>query len=183
MFASAFLLWVWCPWALCTENSLIFKKERPKADLTDTGRRKGEVYRPSGGIDPFKAFLVTDEERNRLAVGGALVPLGEADDGGPKTELQRFALSELSLSAVMRKGNQVIAMVQSPDGRGYFVEEGTAIGTQGGVVEEVVSEDRKTPLGVESVRMIIVKEPRLTRDGQVTETRIEIGMPSGGPKD
>lgn len=165
-------------------DRLIFKKERPKKDLVHVRDGGGEDFRPLAKLDPFKPFLVTEEEADRNAVGGDLLHVAGASEGeGPRTELQRIALQELILCAIIRKGDRLVALVQSSDGRGYFVEKGMGIGTQGGVVKDVVSEDRETAFGLVSVRKVVVGEPRLTREGEVTEILIEMSLPSGGSKD
>ena len=54
--------------------------------------------------------------------------------------LQRVNLSELSLIGLIWGGFGYVAMVQTPDGRGYTVREGTRLGSGNGVVSSITQE-------------------------------------------
>ena len=96
----------------------------------------------------------------------------------PRTELQRIEISDLVLTAIIKTHGKVVAMVKGPEkSRGYMIKKGTFIGTNGGVVEEIISEERKTVLGKQLIRKVIIKEPYLDNDGKLRYRRIEMKMP------
>ena len=86
----------------------------------------GYAYHPDGRRDPFMAIVVGD---NKAAEVNLSVP-----------PLQRVTLSELSLIGVIWGGFGYVAMVQTPDGRGYTVREGTRLGPGNGVVSSITQE-------------------------------------------
>jgi len=83
----------------------------------------GYTYDPSGRRDPFTAILQPGQ-----------VP-GEADLSVPP--LQRVGLTELNLIGIIWGAYGYVAMVQTPDGKGYTVRRGTRIGPNNGVVSAI----------------------------------------------
>jgi len=86
----------------------------------------GYVYRADGRRDPFLAIV---QDANRAVEINLNVP-----------PLQRVALSEISLIGIVWGGFGYLAMVQTPDGRGYTVREGTRIGSSEGLVSSITAE-------------------------------------------
>ena len=86
----------------------------------------GYAYHPDGRRDPFMAIVVGDSKATEVNLS---VP-----------PLQRVALSELSLIGLIWGGFGYVAMVQTPDGRGYTVREGTRLGSSNGVVSTITQE-------------------------------------------
>ncbi|MBH0202848.1 MAG: hypothetical protein HP496_11275 [Nitrospira sp.] len=82
----------------------------------------GSGYDPSGRRDPFAPIIQE------------LQP-GKTDTTLPP--LQRVALTELNLIAVVWGAYGYTAMVQTPDGYGYTVRRGTRVGQNNGVVSAV----------------------------------------------
>jgi hypothetical protein len=71
-------------------------------------------------------------------------------------------------------------MVKGPDdAKGYFLKKGTYIGTNGGVVEEIVNEEKVTDLGKQLVRKVIIKEPYLDENQKISYRQVELKMPGG----
>lgn len=111
--------------------------------------RGGYVYLPEGRRDPFLAVL-------KEATGGA--------DGKGTTDeinlppLQRVTVAELAVIGIVWGGFGYMAMVQTPDGKGYAIQRGTRIGNNGGIVsaitdKAVVVEERFTDIyGKKQVR-------------------------------
>ena len=95
----------------------------PEAHPTDS---PGYAYRPDGRRDPFLAIV---QDANRAVEINLNVP-----------PLQRVALSEISLIGIVWGGFGYLAMVQTPDGRGYTVREGTRIGSSEGLVSSITAE-------------------------------------------
>ncbi|MCP9452870.1 MAG: pilus assembly protein PilP [Nitrospira sp.] len=79
-------------------------------------------YDPAGRRDPFMPVI---QEVQSEKVDENLPPL------------QRVALTELSLIAVVWGAHGYVAMVQTPDGHGYTIRRGTRIGQNNGVVSAI----------------------------------------------
>ncbi len=95
----------------------------PGAETVPGGGFGGYTYDPSGRRDPFTAILLPGQ-----------VP-GEADLSVPP--LQRVGLTELNLIGIIWGAYGYVAMVQTPDGKGYTVRRGTRIGPNNGVVSAI----------------------------------------------
>ncbi|MFO0774098.1 MAG: pilus assembly protein PilP [Nitrospiraceae bacterium] len=83
---------------------------------------EAEAYDPSGRRDPFTAFIQMLEAKK---------------DEANLPPLQRVALTEINLVGVVWGGYGYTAMVQTPDGKGYSVRNGTPMGPNNGVVTSV----------------------------------------------
>lgn len=81
------------------------------------------TYNPSGRRDPF-ATIVLDGPK-----------LGAENLNLPP--LQRTSLTELSLIGIVWGGFGYTAMVQTADGKGYTVRQGTKVGPNNGVVSVI----------------------------------------------
>lgn len=122
-------------------------------------RSEERLYTRKGRVDPFEPFMQGASEQES----------GEEDEGAelqrrrPQTPLERIALSQLKLTAILRlaSDNDAIAMVEDSSGKGYVVKKGTWIGDQGGRVAEIRS-DR-----------IIVQEQYKDVFGKIAEREIE----------
>ena len=111
--------------------------------------REGYVYLPEGRRDPFLSILPT---------------AGAGAEGAKKTDeinlppLQRVAVSELTVIGIVWGGFGYMAMLQTPDGKGYAVQRGAHIGNNNGVVsaiteKAVIVEERFTDIyGKKQVR-------------------------------
>jgi len=113
------------------------------------------AYSPAGRRDPFTPIIIKEEKK---ALAGA------------KTPLERYAIKEFKLAGVVWGGLGYHAMLEGPDGKGYFVRVGTKIGPNQGVVKKitqttmVIEEKYKDPLG-ETSRKEIVIELRKKQEG------------------
>lgn len=83
-------------------------------------------YDPMGKIDPFVPLVREVEGMEEQVM-----------NEGPLTPLQRYALSELKLVAVIAAGDQSKAMVEDGKGDGYILTKGTMIGNKRGEVAEI----------------------------------------------
>jgi type IV pilus assembly protein PilP len=79
------------------------------------------VYDPAGRRDPFVAIVQLEDRRT----DEALPPL------------QRVAVTEINLIAVVWGGYGYTGMVQTPDGKGYVIRKGTRLGTNNGLVTSI----------------------------------------------
>jgi Tfp pilus assembly protein PilP len=83
-------------------------------------------YNPKGLVDPFKPFI---------QIGSKQGPI----QGVPRTPLQEYDLSQLSLTAIIWMGkNDSRAMVRDSAGKGFTLKEGTYIGKRGGKVKTIL---------------------------------------------
>jgi len=112
-------------------------------------------YNPQGRRDPFAPIIIAAEQKAR---GGNLSPL------------ERYDLNQFKLTGVVWGGFGYNAMVEGPDGKGYFIRVGTIIGPNKGVVKKitqqimVVEEKYKTFSG-ETEHKEIVIELRKKQEG------------------
>jgi type IV pilus assembly protein PilP len=84
------------------------------------------VYNPIGKRDPFRS---PDLDLARSAA------VANATCNEP---LCKFDLDQLTLVAVVSGDANPLAMVQDPQGRGYFLRRNTRIGRQGGKVTQIL---------------------------------------------
>lgn len=98
----------------------------PDSVLPGPQELPGYAYRPENRRDPFMAIVLGDNKASEINLS---VP-----------PLQRVAMSELTLIGIIWGGFGYVAMVQTPDGRGYTVREGTKVGSANGVVSSISPE-------------------------------------------
>jgi type IV pilus assembly protein PilP len=112
-------------------------------------------YNPAGKRDPFSPLIVKEDHK-------ALT--------GERPPLERYNIYEFKLSGIVWGGFGYSAMVEGPDGKGYFVHVGTIIGQNKGIVKKitqytmVIDEKFKTISG-ETDRKEIVLELRNKQEG------------------
>ncbi len=172
-------------------NDVVYKEKRPGRALkiseqsdtekaAETKKKKQKyVYNPMGKIDPFASFLKKSAFGRRGATrlaGRDAESQGEVGilNSEPETELEKIAISKLTLTAVIKGKTDVWAMVIDPKGMGYFLKKGTKIGTHSGVVDQIICEDNRTDFGVESVRKVVVKIPYRDRNKRIIYRSVEL---------
>jgi type IV pilus assembly protein PilP len=113
-------------------QEVIYKDTRPLKKLFDTEKStgdskvdKGYLYDPIGKTDPFKSFIAIREETDKKK------------RRKPKTYLETLSLSQLDLTSIVISSKGRWAMVRDSKGLGHVIKEGTAIGTNGGVVHKI----------------------------------------------
>lgn len=77
-------------------------------------------YDPEGKPDPFRSFIRREPELE-----------------AHQSPLERFDLSQLSVSAIMWGTERPRALISDPAGKGYIVSEGAAIGKNKGRVVKI----------------------------------------------
>jgi type IV pilus assembly protein PilP len=100
--------------------------------LVEESRNIAVGYDPKGRIDPFEP-LFRDESR----VETVAVSKGKRKKRTPQTPLERVAISQLKLSAVMRTAKGNSAIVEDASGKGYVIRKGTYIGLNAGQVIKI----------------------------------------------
>jgi Tfp pilus assembly protein PilP len=139
-------------------EDLVYKEVRPLKnifgnDLTSPEKDVDYIYDPTGKTDPFKSFIAIREEKEAT------------EKKKPRTYLETLELSQLSLSVIVISPKGKWAMVNDSKGIGHVIKEGTAIGTNGGVVhaiaqgEVVIREEFKDFRGRTQYKDIIKKSP------------------------
>lgn len=103
--------------------------------------------------DPFVPFITEK-------AAAANVDMNEIiDNGGPLTGMQLFEPGQLTLVALLKRGNEDIAMVEDFTGKGYVINEGTKIGRRG-VVKDIAP------------NTVIIEETAVTRAGKKIITEV-----------
>ena len=105
-------------------------------------------YAPAGRRDPFTPIIIKEEKKAMI---------------GAKTPLERFPISEVKLTGIVWGGLGYHAMLEGPDGKGYFVRKGMVLGPNRGVIKKItdramiVVETYKDPSGGENKKEIVVE--------------------------
>ena len=107
-------------------------------------------YNATGRRDPFAPIIQKEEKQAKL---------------GDRPPLERYNLYDFKMTAVIWGGFGYNAMVEAPDGKGYFVRVGTVMGPNKGVVKkitesEIVVEEKFKNFSGETERKDIVIELR-----------------------
>lgn len=163
-------------------TEVVYKEARPRKDLQEVQKQAEYFYDPKNKPDPFAPFIVQKEvsltQLEQTNVSEQLMKMLSllADLKKPRTDLQRIDLSELVLTSIIKYGDQTFAMVQGPKGIGYSLKKGTFVGKNGGVVDQIISEEGKGDLGKQSIRKVIIKEPYLDQEGTLKYKETEMKM-------
>jgi type IV pilus assembly protein PilP len=107
------------------------------------------VYSAAGKRDPFSSIIVKEGPGAKLS---------------ERPPLERYSLSEFKLAGVMWGGFGYSAMLEGPDGRGYFVHVGTVIGPNNGVVKSIT----------QHTMVVVEKFKTMTGDIDRRETVVEL---------
>ena len=79
-------------------------------------------YRPAGKRDPFAPIVMKQEKKASM---------------GDRPPLERYNINEFKLSGIIWGGFGYNAMLEGPDGKGYFIRVGTILGPNRGVVRKI----------------------------------------------
>ncbi len=90
---------------------------------------KNYVYDPTGKTDPFKPFIITEEE------------MAAKKKRKPRTYLETLDISQLDLIAIIVGPRGNFAMVRDAKGLGFVIRKGTPIGINGGVVKRITEKE------------------------------------------
>jgi type IV pilus assembly protein PilP len=115
----------------------------------------GFVYKREGRVDPFKPFL-TDKSK--------VVKAPEAEE---LFGMRKFEPGQLTLVAIVFRGDEGLAMVQDPTGQGYIIRKGTKIG-RSGTVENIIP------------NRVIIQNLTYTRAGDKRYNRVDMLLKKEG---
>jgi type IV pilus assembly protein PilP len=100
------------------------------------------TYIPGERRDPFVSLILRGEDMG--AFGDEITPLQKVD------------VNELKLVGIVKNPEGNMALIQTPDGKGYFLRKGLRVGKNEGIVAEVLEDQ------------VIVKEKRTDFLGQIS---------------
>lgn len=127
----------------------VAKVEAPKEEVKPEAPKppeEGFTYIPRGRRDPFKSLILPTKEK--------------AKPGDELPPLQRIDSADLKLTAIIWGQEGYFAMVETPDGKGFVIREGSIVGLNRGVVKKITSrnltieEKIKTYLGDARIREV-----------------------------
>ena len=129
-------------------------EQKPEATAV-ANKKEGPKYSydPTGKTDPFKSFIAEQEE------------FAEKQRRRPRTYLETLDLSQLELIAVIVGPRGNYAMVKDSKGTGHVITKGTAIGTEGGIVDRITD------------REVVIKEDYKDFRGNVKQKEITKKLP------
>lgn len=122
-------------------------------------------YNPKGRFDPFEPLFKSEPDQKTASAKAGRKKKGRV----PQTPLERVALSQLKLSAIMRttKGNS--AIVEDATGKGYVIRKGTFIGLNSGQVVKI-----------EKDRVMIEEETEdISGEFRIQNTELKLQKPAG----
>jgi Tfp pilus assembly protein PilP len=138
----------------------------PGAPL-DKPPEKGTIYSPVGKRDPFRPPALANFGRDVSAVN----------------PLEKFAVEQLQLRAVLRGIGKAKAMFEDPEGKTHIITEGDVIGRERATVsrilnnEVIVTERTFNYLGVESLYEKVLSLPADNDAGKVETGKAPIRAP------
>lgn len=100
------------------------------SDLIKESLEIASTYDPKGRFDPFEP-LFQQKSKESAPVKG------KRKKRAPQTPLERVALSQLKVTAIIRAPSGNRALVEDATGKGYVVKKGTYIGLNSGQVVEI----------------------------------------------
>jgi type IV pilus assembly protein PilP len=106
--------------------------EQPVSNLIKESMAIAKGYDSEGRIDPFEPLF--HEESGAEAPP---VSKGKHKRRTPQTPLERVAISQLKLTAIMRTPKENSAIVEDATGKGYVIKKGTYIGLNSGQVVKI----------------------------------------------
>jgi len=121
---------------------------RTEIAMTEEKHAPVYTYNPAGRRDPFAPIIVKESKK------------GKESDRPP---LERYNINEFKLTGIIWGGFGYNAMLEGPDGKGYFVRVGAILGPNRGVVKKitqntmVVEEKYKTYTGETEHKEIVVE--------------------------
>ncbi|MEJ2155192.1 MAG: pilus assembly protein PilP [Desulfobacteraceae bacterium] len=98
--------------------------------LIEASKAAAATYDSRGRFDPFEPLLKDDAEQGVTTSKSRKKRI-------PQTPLERVAISQLKLSAIMRSSKGNSAIVEDATGKGYVVRKGTYIGLNSGQVTKI----------------------------------------------
>jgi len=106
-----------------------------KYELKPGEFKRVKIYNPEGKTDPFEPIFKVKEEPENI-----FKKKEEIIRRIPKTPLEKIALTQLKLVAVIKSSSGSKAIVEEESRKGYIVTSGTYIGKRSGIVSEILND-------------------------------------------
>lgn len=90
------------------------------------------TYDPKGRFDPFEPLF-----KEEASIQEVKPTKGKKSKRIPQTPLERVAISQLKLTAIIRSPNGNIALVEDATNKGYPIRKGTYVGLNSGQVVQI----------------------------------------------
>jgi Tfp pilus assembly protein PilP len=158
----------------CAIGCFILSGVLPLSTLAATSQEKSALpaeetstkpfeYKLENRPDPFVPFITEKAASSNVNMDEII------DSGEPLTGMQLFEPGQLTVVALVKTGDEHMAMVQDTTGKGYTLLEGTKIGRYG-IVKGF------TP------QSVIVEETTVTRAGKQSVTEVVMLLKKEGEK-
>jgi type IV pilus assembly protein PilP len=139
-------------------------EEKTASELIKSSLEIASMYNPKGKVDPFEPLF---KDEPQAPVMESVV--GKRKRRTPQTPLERVALSQIKLSAIMRSSGGNRALVEDATGKGYVIKKGTYIGLNAGLVIQIAKD-----------RVVIEEEvENLMGELIVQNTELKLQKPAG----
>jgi len=138
-----------------TEMDILLKKLAPKPFK----------YRPQGKVDPFLP-LIAKKKTTTPSKSDTVQKAIRKKRTRILTLLEKFDLSQLKLTAVLRTSKQSVAIVEETSGRGFVVRTGTRIGVNSGRVVDILMDRiiiQETEEVIAGKKLYITREMKLNK--------------------
>lgn len=114
------------------------KAASPEAPVAETSELVKASLQIAGSYDPEGRFNPFEPLFKEQATAQETAPKkGTREKRKPQTPLERVALSQLKVTAIIRSPSGNRALVEDASGKGYVVKKGTYIGLNAGQVIEI----------------------------------------------
>jgi Tfp pilus assembly protein PilP len=98
---------------------------------TVTSMKKGDRYNATGKRDPFRALIAIGATEAEALAGDLCEP------NRPREELEKTDLDALKLTGIIQSEGGPLALIETPDGKGYTVQMNMFLGKRCGKVSEI----------------------------------------------
>ncbi len=129
----------------------VLKAEIPSIpDAEEVTPKEEYTYIPGERRDPFESLLFRGEEAG--VAGDELTPLQKVD------------VEDLKLVGIVKNPDGNTALIQTPDGKGYFLRRGLPLGKNEGVIATIMDDK------------MVVKEKKKDFLGQITVSEVVLEL-------
>jgi type IV pilus assembly protein PilP len=138
-----------------TEMEVLLKKLAPKPFK----------YRPQGKVDPFLP-LIAKKKKTTTVKSDIVQKAIRKKRTRILTLLEKFDLSQLKLTAVLRTPKSAVAIVEETSGRGFVVKTGTRIGLNSGRVVDILMDRiiiQETEEVIAGKKLYVTREMKLNK--------------------
>ncbi|PID77741.1 MAG: hypothetical protein CSB21_03845 [Deltaproteobacteria bacterium] len=130
------------------------------SDMDDISQiNVANLYSDAGRINPFTPLVKESVKKKDVKVSGS----GEKKIERPKTPLEKFALSQLRLVAVMTSPEGRFAVLEESSGKGYIVDKGTYVGLNSGQITAIEPEQIIIAETIENITGKSLKRERILK--------------------